>query len=163
VWANWGMAGGYGSGTETIQERGRTVSDWNDAVVEQFVEGREGIADTFDRDSLVLLGTRGARTGQPRTSPVACFADGDRLLVAASKAGADTHPDWFHNLVANPVVQVRRWEDGVLAEYEADATVLQGPERDRAWELVTAKAPGFAEYQTKTTRVIPVVALQRRR
>jgi deazaflavin-dependent oxidoreductase (nitroreductase family) len=139
------------------------MSGWNDTVIEQFLEGRERIADTFDRDSLVLLGTTGARTGQPRTSPVACFADGDRLLVIASKAGADTHPDWFHNLVANPVVQVRRWEDGALADYEASATVLEGPDRDRAWELVTTRAPGFAEYQTKTTRLIPVVALQPKR
>ena len=142
---------------------GATVSGWNDAVVEQFLQGRERIVDTFDRESLILLGTTGVRTGRPRTSPVACFADGDRLIVAASKAGADTNPDWFHNLVAEPVVHVRRWEDGVLAEYDATATVLEGPQRDRAWELLTSRAPGFAEYQTKTSRVIPVVALHAHR
>jgi deazaflavin-dependent oxidoreductase (nitroreductase family) len=139
------------------------VSGWNDAVVEQFLQGRERIADTFDRDALILLGTTGARTGQPRTSPVACFADGDRLIIVASKAGAETHPDWFHNLVANPVAHVRRWENGVLAEYEATATVLEGSEREQAWERVIARAPGFAEYQTKTDRVIPVVALHAHR
>lgn len=139
------------------------MSGWNDAVIEQFVQGHERIADRFDRESLILLGTTGARTGQLRTAPVACFADGDRLLIVASKAGADTHPDWFHNLVAKPVVHVRRWEDGVLAEYEADATVLEGAEREQAWKQITSLAPGFAEYQTKTDRVIPVVALQPRR
>jgi len=136
------------------------VSGWNDAVIEQFLEGRERIADTFDRDSLILLGTTGSRTGEPRTSPVACFSDGDRLLVVASKAGADTNPAWFGNLAADPTVHVRRWEDGSLAEYDATATVLEGPDRDRAWKLVTARAPGFADYQTRTSRVIPVVALQ---
>lgn len=139
------------------------MSGWNDAVVEQFLAGHERIVDTFDRDGLILLGTTGARTGLPRTSPVACFGDGDRLLVVASKAGADTNPDWFRNLVVNPTVHVRRWEDGVLAEYDATATVLDGPDRDRAWELVIARAPGFADYQTKTTRVIPVVALHPQR
>lgn len=139
------------------------MSGWNDTVIEQFVEGRERIADTFDRDALILLGTTGARTGSPRTSPLACLADGDRLLVVASKAGADTDPDWYRNLVAHPAVHVRRWEDGVLAEYDATATVLHGAERDEAWERLTAWAPGFAEYQTKTSRVIPVVALHPQR
>jgi deazaflavin-dependent oxidoreductase (nitroreductase family) len=136
------------------------MSGWNDMVIEQFLEGRERIADTFDRDSLILLGTTGARTGRPRTSPLACYADGDRLLIVASKAGADTDPDWFRNLVAEPSVQVRRWEDGELAEYRATATVLPEAERERAWAWLTARAPGFAEYQTRTSRVIPVVALQ---
>jgi deazaflavin-dependent oxidoreductase (nitroreductase family) len=143
--------------------RGATVSGWNDAVIEQFLEGRERIVDTFDRDALILLGTTGARTGRPRTSPVACFEDGDRLIVIASKAGADTHPDWFHNLLAEPRVHVRRWEDGTLAEYDATATVLEGAEREEAWQLVIARAPGFADYQTKTSRAIPVVALNPQR
>lgn len=133
---------------------------WNDTVIEQFLEGRERIADTFDRDVLVLLGTTGAKSGQRRTSPLACLADGDRLLVVASAAGAPSHPAWFHNVVANPTVHVRRWEDGALAEYEATAEVLEGDERDRAWAWIVERAPGFAEYQTKTDRVIPVVALR---
>lgn len=133
---------------------------WNDAVIEQFLHGEQRIADTFDRDYLILLDTTGAKTGQRRTSPVACFPDADRLLIVASKAGADTHPDWFHNLVANPTVGVRRWEKGELAEYEATATVLTGPERDRVFDQIVQHAPGFGEYQTKTDRVIPVVALQ---
>lgn len=135
------------------------MSGWNDTVIEQFLQGRERIVDTFDRESLILLGTTGARTGRLRTSPVACFADGDRLLIVASKAGADTNPDWFRNLAVNPTVHVRRWEAGILAEYDATATVLQGSDRDRAWEWLISRAPGFAEYQTKTRRVIPVVAL----
>ncbi len=134
---------------------------WNDVVIEQFLAGQERIADTFDRDYLVLLDTTGAKTGQRRTSPVACFDDGERLLVVASKAGADTHPAWFHNLVANPTVHVRRWEDDALAAFDARADVLEGDERDRAFAWIVERAPGFGDYQTKTDRVIPVVALLR--
>ena len=132
---------------------------WNDAVIEQFLAGDERIADTFDRDYLVLLDTTGAKSGLTRTSPVACFEDAGRLLVVASKAGADTHPAWFHNLVAHPTVHVRRWEDGALASYDAVATVLEGEERAAAWDWITSRSPGFADYQTRTSRVIPVVAL----
>jgi deazaflavin-dependent oxidoreductase (nitroreductase family) len=133
---------------------------WNDAVIEQFLNGDQRIADTFDREFLILLDTTGARTGQRRTSPVGCFADGERLLVVASKAGADTDPDWFRNLVANPTVGVRRWEDDELVEYQATATVLRDDERDRVFDWIVQRAPGFGQYQTKTDRVIPVVALQ---
>ena len=133
---------------------------WNDTVIEQFLAGEPRIADTFDRDFLILLDTIGARTGQRRTSPVGCFEDGDRLLIVASKAGADTHPDWFHNLQANPKVSVRRWENDELISYDATATVLVGAERDQVFASIVQQAPGFGEYQTKTDRVIPVVALQ---
>jgi deazaflavin-dependent oxidoreductase (nitroreductase family) len=136
---------------------------WNDAVIEQFLQGKQRIADTFDRDFLILLDTTGAKTGLRRTSPVGCFADGDRLLIVASKAGADTNPDWFYNLVANPTVGVRRWENDELTEYQAIATVLSGAERDRVFDGIVQRAAGFGEYQTKTDRVIPVVALQPRR
>ena len=133
---------------------------WNDAVIEQFLQGEQRIADTFDRDYLILLDTTGARSGLRRTSPVACFPDGDRLLIVASKAGADTHPDWYHNLVANPTVGVRRWEDDELVEFAATAAVLPGAERDQAFARIVRTSPGFGEYQVKTDRVIPVVALQ---
>lgn len=133
---------------------------WNDTVIEQFLAGEQRIADTFDREFLILLDTTGAKTGQRRTSPVGCFDDGDRLLIVASKAGADTNPAWFHNLVANPLVGVRRWEDDQLVEFDATASVLVGDERDRAFEAIVQKAPGFGQYQTRTERVIPVVALQ---
>jgi deazaflavin-dependent oxidoreductase (nitroreductase family) len=133
---------------------------WNDTVIEQFLAGKQRIADTFDRDFLVLLDTIGAKTGLRRTSPVGCFADGSRLLIVASKAGARSNPDWFHNLVANPTVGVRRWENDVMVKYEATATVLRGAERDRVFDSIVQRAPGFGQYQTKTDRVIPVVALQ---
>lgn len=133
---------------------------WNDQVIKQFLRGDDRIVDLFDRDLLILLDTTGAKSGVSRTAPVGCFEDGDRLLIVASKAGAPSHPDWFHNLVANPTVGVRRWENGELAEYDATATVLVGQERDRAFAEIVRRARGFGEYQRKTDRVIPVVALQ---
>ncbi|MBL8931236.1 MAG: nitroreductase family deazaflavin-dependent oxidoreductase [Kineosporiaceae bacterium] len=136
---------------------------WNDAVIEQFLRGEQRIANTFDRDFLILLDTIGAKSGLRRTSPVGCFADGDRLLIVASKAGADTHPAWYANLVAHPTVGVRRWENDELAEYQATAVVLDGAERDRVFEWIVQQAPGFGTYQTRTDRVIPVVALHPRR
>ncbi len=132
---------------------------WNEMVIEQFLEGRERVADTFDRDSMLLLGTTGARSGQPRVSPLVYLADGDRLVVVASAAGADHHPAWYHNLLANPQVQVQRWAQGQLRTYDARAEVAGPDERERLWQVLTQRSPGFAGYQEKTDRTIPVVLL----
>ncbi len=137
------------------------MAGWNDAVIEQFLEGRERVADMFDLGDLVLLDTVGAKTGATRTSPVAGFEVDGRLTVAASKAGAPDNPAWFHNLRAEPHVRVRRWVNGELTDFAATATVLHGEERDRVWAEIVQRAPGFGEYQTKTDRIIPVVVLER--
>jgi deazaflavin-dependent oxidoreductase (nitroreductase family) len=137
------------------------AGSWNDQVIEQFLAGAPRIADMFDRDALLLLDTVGARTGQARTSPVMYLTDGDGLVIVASKAGADTNPAWYANLLATPKVTVRRWVDGDLRTEEWIAAPTEGAERDRLWNRVVAVAPGFGDYQTKTSRVIPVVALHR--
>ena len=134
---------------------------WNDTVIEQFHQGVPRIVDNFDRDDLVLLHTTGAHSGLPRTSPVACFDIDGRLVVIASAAGRPAHPAWYHNLVANPVVRVERWEDGALADFEAKAVPAAGADRDALWAEVVSRAPGFGEYQKSTDRVIPVVVLER--
>ena len=134
---------------------------WNDQVIEEFHAGKERIAGQFDRSALLLLGTTGARAGEPRTSPVAYFRDADRYLVVASAAGRDHHPDWYHNLVAHPQVTAEVWTDDGIDRFDATATVAQGAERERLWTDVTTRAPGFAEYQLRTSRVIPVVVLER--
>jgi deazaflavin-dependent oxidoreductase (nitroreductase family) len=106
---------------------------------------------------LLLLTTTGARTGKPRTTPMMYVPDGDRLLVIASNAGAPKHPDWYHNVVANPDVTVE-----VDAErYEATAEVPSGAERDRLFDGIVAKYPFFADHQAGVTRTIPVVVLVR--
>ena len=79
----------------------------------------------------------------------------------ASKAGAHTHPSWYHNLLDNPQVSVQRWSGDTLESFEATATPAEGEERDRLFAQIVARPPGFGDYQTKTSRVIPVVRLSR--
>jgi deazaflavin-dependent oxidoreductase (nitroreductase family) len=130
--------------------------DFNQQVIDEFRANNGRVGGMFEGGRLVLLTTTGARTGNRHTTPVGYLPDGDRILVIASAGGAPHHPAWFHNLRANPVVQV---EDGVFT-YDAEATVLTGPERDAIWARAVEADPGWAAYQDKTTRRIPVVALR---
>jgi deazaflavin-dependent oxidoreductase (nitroreductase family) len=104
---------------------------------------------------LLLLHTKGAKTGAERINPLAYRVDGDALVVFASKAGAPTNPDWFHNLRANPQVSV---EVGTQRR-DVVARVAEGDERYRLWEAQKLDNPGFAGYEAKTDRQIPVVVL----
>jgi deazaflavin-dependent oxidoreductase (nitroreductase family) len=129
---------------------------FNDAIIDEFRANGGRVGGPFADSRLLLLTTTGARTGRPHTTPLGYLPDtGDRLLVVASAGGADRHPAWYHNIRANPLVTV---EDGVFT-YQAEATVLTGAERDRVFARIVEVAPGYADYQAKTTRVIPVVAL----
>ncbi|MFE6173031.1 nitroreductase/quinone reductase family protein [Streptomyces sp. NPDC056464] len=131
-------------------------NDFNQQVIEEFRANKGRVGGYFEGARLLLLTTTGARTGRPHTTPVGYLPDGgDRVLVIASAAGAPTHPAWFHNLVANPQVTV---EDGTFT-YEARAVVLQDEERDRAFARAVEADEGWAAYQAKTERVIPVIAL----
>jgi deazaflavin-dependent oxidoreductase (nitroreductase family) len=133
------------------------MSDWNTKIIEEFRANEGRVGGSFQGAPMLLLTTTGRRTGERRTNPMMYLADGDRLLVFASKGGAPTNPDWYHNLVANPEVTV---EVGTES-YQAHATALQGDERDRLYAEQSSRYPGFAEYQRNTSRVIPVVALVR--
>jgi deazaflavin-dependent oxidoreductase (nitroreductase family) len=106
---------------------------------------------------LLILTTMGARTGLSREAILTYTNDGDRLVVAASKSGAPTNPDWYHNLIAHPIVQVE--SDGET--FKARARVRDGVERDRLWANHVAARPEFAEYPKKSGRVIPMIALDR--
>jgi deazaflavin-dependent oxidoreductase (nitroreductase family) len=131
-------------------------NDFNAPVIEEFRANRGKVGGWFEGARLLLLTTTGARSGRPHTVPLGYLPDGgDRVLVIASAAGAPNHPAWYRNLVADPIGTV---EDGVFT-YEAKATVLTGEERDRAFARAVEADPGWAEYQAKTTRVLPVVAL----
>ena len=134
---------------------------WNDTVIEQFRAGSPRILDRFDRESLVLLHTTGARTGEKRINPVAGLDVDGRLVVIASAAGRPKNPAWYHNLLANPAVHVERWEDGALVEFDAEAAPVQGADRDALWAEAVRRAPGFGDYQENTERLIPVVVLDR--
>jgi len=130
--------------------------DFNQQVIEEFRANNGRVGGPFEGGRLVLLTTTGARSGHRSTTPVGYLPDGDRILVIASAGGSPRHPAWFHNLRANPVVQV---EDGVFT-YDAKAVVLAGAERDEVWARAVEADPGWAEYQAKTGRLIPVVALE---
>ena len=106
---------------------------------------------------LLILTTTGVKSGKPREAVLTYTKDGDRLCVAASKSGAPTNPNWYHNLIANPIVQV---EAGGEA-FKARATVQEGAEHDRLWNNHVAARPEFAEYPEKSGRVIPMIMLER--
>jgi len=124
----------------------------------QLIEEFRAHGGVLEGRPLLLLTTTGARTGRRRTTPMMYVPDGDRLLVLASNSGAPAHPDWYHNLVAHPVVTVE--VDG--RTYDATAVVTTGEERDRLFARTVERYPFFAEHQAKVSRTIPVVALERR-
>ncbi|GAA3448159.1 nitroreductase/quinone reductase family protein [Planomonospora venezuelensis] len=132
-------------------------NEFNQQIIEEFRANQGRVGGMFEGARLLLLTTVGARSGAPHTTPVGYLPDGgERVLVIASAAGSPKHPDWFRNLVAHPRVTV---EDGVFT-YEAEATVLEGAERDLAFARAAEADPGWADYQARTSRVIPVVALR---
>jgi deazaflavin-dependent oxidoreductase (nitroreductase family) len=133
------------------------VSDYNTAIIEEFRANAGRVGGNWEGRDLLLLTTTGRKSGRKHTTPMVFTRDGDRLLVYASKAGAPEHPDWYLNLVADPRVVVEAGPE----RYDAIATPLEGEERDRQFAAQAARVPTFAEYQEKTTRVIPVVALTR--
>jgi len=133
------------------------VSDWNDKIIAEFRANGGKVGGPFEGATLLLLHHVGARSGTERVAPLAYLPDGDRMLIIASKGGAPTNPDWYHNLKANPRVDVELGTETV----RVDAHELAPAERAEKWAEITTRAPGFADYQKKTERVIPVFALQR--
>ncbi len=131
------------------------MSDFNKRVIEEFRANDGKVGGYFANTTLVLLHTTGAKSGLERVNPLICGEDDGRLIVVASKAGADSHPDWYHNLVANP---------SVVAEYGAEtfkarAEIVEEPERSRLYQKMADGFPAFSDYEQKTSRVIPVVTL----
>jgi len=132
------------------------MSDWNTSIINEFRANSGQVGGQFEGAPLLLLTTTGRRTGEARTSPMMYLDDGaGRWLVFASKAGMPDNPAWFLNLQTHPEVSVEIGDRTV----PATAVVLAGEERDRWFAEQARRYPGFAEYQAKTDRVIPVVAL----
>ncbi len=135
-----------------------TVADWNTGVIEEF-RANDGKVQAFARQPLLLLTHAGARSGTRRTNPLAYFRDGDDYVVVASKGGAPTNPDWYHNLLANPKASIEIGVDGRVEELEVTARPAEPEERDRLWAMITEKNPAFKEYEGKTARTLPVLVL----
>lgn len=134
------------------------LNDFNKSIIEEFRANAGVVGGQFAGVPLLLLTTTGAKTGASRINPLAYLADGDRCIIIASYAGAPKNPPWYYNLVANPEVTVEVGED----TFTAHASVLDEPERSDMYNKVANALPMFAEYQRKTTRVIPVIALTRK-
>ena len=134
-------------------------NDWNTKVIEEF-RANGGKVGQFGSMPLLLLHHTGAKSGKSYVNPLAYLPVGDAMAVFASKGGAPTNPDWYHNLVAHPDVQVE--VDGKPA-VAARARVAEGEERERIYREQVSKVPVFGEYETKTKdqRLIPVVVIEK--
>jgi deazaflavin-dependent oxidoreductase (nitroreductase family) len=130
---------------------------FNQNIVDEFRSNGGKVGGPFEGATLLLLTTTGAKSGQPRLAPLAYLTIDDKIVIIGSKAGADTNPDWVHNLRANPRAHVEIGTE----EYDVIAHELAPAERDDIFAKVVAAAPAFGEYQTKTSRVIPLFELQK--
>ncbi|MSO78505.1 MAG: nitroreductase family deazaflavin-dependent oxidoreductase [Acidimicrobiia bacterium] len=133
------------------------MNDFNQKIIDEFRANEGKVGGPFEGSQLLLLHTTGAKSGQERIAPLAYRIDGDHFAIFASKAGAPTNPDWFHNLVANLDVTVEVGTE----EFAARARVAEGEEHDRIWEAQKRDVHHFVEYEKKTDRKIPVVVLER--
>ncbi|MDG2113560.1 MAG: nitroreductase family deazaflavin-dependent oxidoreductase [Actinomycetota bacterium] len=134
--------------------------DWlalNGPVIEEYRANGGKLGGRWEGNPTLLLTTIGRRSGQQRTSPLTYTTDGDRWVLIASRAGDDRHPDWFHNLVANPEVVIELDE----GRFSATASIAQEPERTRLFDERIAAMPRFGDYKTQTDREIPVVVIER--
>jgi deazaflavin-dependent oxidoreductase (nitroreductase family) len=131
-------------------------NDWNAKIIQEFRANGGKVGGPFEGASILLLHTTGAKTGKERINPMMYRQVGANYAVFASKAGAPTNPDWYHNLVVNPAV---RAEIGTQT-LDLTARVTDGAEREPIWAAQKADYPGFAEYERKTSRQIPVVILE---
>jgi deazaflavin-dependent oxidoreductase (nitroreductase family) len=132
-----------------------SMADFNKQVMTEFHENDGVVGGVFEGMPILLLHHVGAKSGTARVAPLVYLADGGRYVIFASKGGAPEHPSWFHNLKARPQTKVEVGTE-VIDVVASEAT---GDERDRLYSAQVKVAPQFAEYQTKTTRRIPVVVL----
>ena len=140
-----------------MTEENPDLKSFNDSIVEEFRANGGKVGGPFEGATLLLLTTTGAKSGRQRLNPLACLTIDDKMIITGSFAGADNNPAWVHNLRANPRAYIEVGTDA----YDVNARELPPDERDAVWEQIVAIAPGFGEYQTKTSRVIPLFELTR--
>ncbi|MEP6649495.1 MAG: nitroreductase family deazaflavin-dependent oxidoreductase [Lapillicoccus sp.] len=130
---------------------------WNDAIIEEFRANDGKVGGPFAGAPMILIRHLGARSGTERVSPLVYLPDGDDMVIAATKGGAPTNPDWYHNLRVHPRITV---EVGTET-FPVEATEATGEDRDGLWRRLVEIRPGFASYETKTSRVFPMFRLRR--
>jgi len=133
------------------------MNDRNKNIIDEFRTNGGRVGGPFAGKTLLLLHTKGAKSKQERINPVAYVCDGERYVVIASKGGAPTNPDWYYNIIADPLVTV----EVATEKFQMRATIVKEPERTRLYDKMVEMMPGFDEYRRKTTRVIPVIMLTR--
>jgi len=134
-----------------------TMKAFNNNIVDEFRANNGKVGGQFEGANLLLLTSTGAKSGQPRLAPLAYFTIDGKMIIIGSKAGADTNPDWVHNLRANPRAHIEVGTDA----YDVSSRELPKAERDEIFDKVVAAAPGFGEYQSNTSRIIPLFELLR--
>ena len=132
-----------------------SAEDFNAQVIDEFRSNAGEVGGMFADMPLLLLHHTGAKSGAARINPLAYQADGGRYVIFASKAGAPTNPDWYHNLKAHPEVEIELGTDTIAAT----ASEVTGEERDRLFNAQAERSPQFAGYQKNAGRVIPVIVL----
>jgi deazaflavin-dependent oxidoreductase (nitroreductase family) len=132
-------------------------NDFNTKIIEEFRANAGKVGGMFNGAPMVLLTSKGAKSGGSHTTPLVYLQDGDRIIVFGSMGGAPKHPQWYRNLVANPDASIEVGAE----QYPVKAVVTSGAERDELFQRQASLMPQFAEYAKKTTRLIPVVALER--
>jgi deazaflavin-dependent oxidoreductase (nitroreductase family) len=138
-------------------EAAKAVNAWNKNVIEEFRTNDGKVGGQFEDADVLLLRTKGAKSGVDRVNPMMYLEEDGKIYVFASYNGADKHPDWFHNIKADDKVSVERGTE----TYEATAEPVPLEERDRIYAIMASRFANFAEYEKKTSRVIPVVELIR--
>lgn len=133
------------------------MNDFNRKVIDEFRANSGKVGPPFAGAPMILLTTKGARSGRTYTTPLVYSRDGDRLVIIASKAGAPKHPDWYHNLIANPIITVEVGTE----KFQVKAHATSGAERERLYNAQAAMMPVFNEYRQKAKREIPVFTLER--
>ena len=134
------------------------AGDWNKKIIDEFRANEGRVGGRFEGRPILLLHHTGAKSGTERVNPLAYQQlDGEDVAVFASKGGAPTNPDWYYNLIANPKAKVEIGTD----TFDVVARVAEGEEHERIWERQKELMPGFADYEQKTTRKIPVIVLER--
>jgi deazaflavin-dependent oxidoreductase (nitroreductase family) len=142
----------------SAHRKGEIMSDYNQSTIDEFRANNGKVGGYFAGANMLLLHTVGAKSNKARTIPLIYVRDGDRLVVIASKGGADSNPDWYYNLLANPSVTVELGTE----QFQARATaVTEEPERSRLYAKMVEHRPGYAEYEKKTRRKIPAIILER--
>ena len=135
------------------------IKEWNNSIIEEFRANAGKVGGQFEGMPLLLLQTVGAKSGIQRTNPLAYLLDNGRYVIFASYAGAPNNPPWYFNLLANPEVSIEVGTE----RFDVRASVVEEPEKKSVlYQKISKLFPIFAEYQRKTTRQIPVIALSRR-